>query len=512
VGVISFEDVATPLGLPPIGSSCLGFEDFDGDDRPDVVMVAVSQTDDRYVNIYLNTGNGFFHVVTSPFKIPGGGFVHCAVGDLDSDGLPDLAVTVENIKSAYVLHNSGGGHLDATSNVVTLPSYPGDLGIADFDGDGDLDVVSSTFRSAPTQATCAPTDAGYACVVPSPRCSQPPVVLLNDGTGTLAAPISMIESTGCGAENVNALSVTDYDGDGRPDVFVANDWGYDSLFINAPGDGGGLAFNDIAPTLGLKGYNHAMGAAFADYDLDGHTDLFVSDMGCSQFYLGQPGGGLVSKGVEWGVAGATTFTSEWAANADDFDSDGFTDVWVTNSAEVHDYGDLGIVAGPGGNPLPTNRADDFVFQNTGGHGFSLVIVPQTLEAEPAAVLGGNGIADYDGDGSLDVVELVGYPPRVQLMHNTSPRGHWLEVRLQGHASNRDGIGARVTLKQSGRPDVSRLMMRSRGSVGQSWAVAHFGLGQQTDVSEVDVAWPSGATQSVPVTSVDQILHVEETAP
>ncbi|MGH7297227.1 MAG: CRTAC1 family protein, partial [Polyangiaceae bacterium] len=511
---LTFVDKAEALGLPPLGSECLGFEDFDGDGKPDVMMIQQSQIGRENLNVYLNTGNGFFHVVTSAQKLPGGGpTVVCAVGDLDADGLPDVVLSVETYPAVYVLHNTGGGNLEPEAQFKLPAGNAGPLALADFDNDGWLDLAVGTYQNPPraSESSCAPTAQGFACTVPSQRCGPPPYLLLNDGKGALGSPTPVVDPSSCGPDNVDVIAVTDYDADGRPDFFVANDWGVDAFYVQGPPNAAGLTFTDIAGSIGLKGFNSGMGAAFADFDLDGITDLVVSDLGSSQFYLGQAGGGFVSHAVDWGVATATTYTSEWAALADDFDSDGFTDIWAVNSAEVHNYTDLTTVSvGAGtGVALAPSENSDFLFQNVAGHAFKLLLMPQTAQASPTATWGASATADFDGDGRLDVAELVGYPTRVQLMHNEGPHAHWLEVRLRGHASNRDGIGARVTVQQAGRPDVTKLLERARGSVGQSWPVAHFGLGAQPAVDAVNVVWPSGIKQTVTAPAADQIVSVEE---
>ena len=506
---LAFVDVAQSLGLPPLGTSCLRFEDFDGDGKPDILMVEQDQLGNQALNVYLNTGNGFFKIVTNGMKFSGGN-VRCVVGDVDNDGLEDVVVAPSPGSTAYVLRNTGGANFQQMSTlVVPVParSGMGAIGLADFDSDGWLDLIAGTYESPPTsnQQTCAPTPQGFACTVATPRCSPPPLVFPNTRTGAFGAPVSVADVTSCGPANVNAFAITDYNGDGRPDVFVANDWGADALYVQQATP---LTFTDIAPTLAMKGYNHAMGAAFADYDLDGNLDFYVSDLGSSQLYLGQGAGAVAWKGPAWGVATATTYTSDWAPLAEDFDSDGFTDIWAANSGEAHGYADLATI-GQGGIQLPPIEQSDFVFQNDGGQGFNLLTVPQTLPASPTVTWGATAAADYDGDGRLDVVEVVGLPIRVQLLHNVGPMSHWIEIRLTGRNSNRDGVGAFVTVQQTGRPNVSKLVEHTRGSVGTSWSVLHFGLGSNPDVTSVDVQWPSGAKQSIAAPKADQLLGIEE---
>jgi hypothetical protein len=208
------------------------------------------------------------------------------------------------------------------------------------------------------------------------------------------------------------------------------------------------------------------------------------------------------------VATTTKYSSVWAALGDDFDSDGFTDVWVANAAELSSYDELAAVGLS--MQVAQRYQSDFLFHNIAGGSFDTVLVPQTAKARPYVTKGATATADYDGDGRLDILEAVGPASALELLHNIGAKGHYLNVRLHGAKSNRDGIGARITLRQSGRPDVSKLLERTRGSIGSSWPVVHFGLGARTDVDGLDVKWPSGVTQTIsgPM-PVDRMLELTE---
>jgi len=514
---LAFVDVAKSAGLPALGGMCMGFEDFDADGLPDMLLGTQSQQGVQQLVLYVNAGGGSFRAEPLLFQ-PSGMMGGCAVGDVDGDGLPDVAVSLFDEMRVHLLRNIGGDAFQEVSALAAPAAAdagagPGvrqgfiAVGLADFDGDGQLDLVAAPYLQVPSPKTvdCKQTTDGFSCFVPAPRCLPPPVVFRNTGGGTFGAPVSVVDPGSCGPANANALAIVDYDGDGRPDVFVANDWGVNALYLQGPTP---LQFTDLAPKLAIKGYNHAMGAAFADYDLDGNLDFYVSDLGSHQLYLGAGGGAVAPHGVDWGVAAATVFTSGWAPLADDLDDDGYTDVWVANSAVVQSYVELAAVGG-GGPALAPRAQSDFAFHNRAGHGFDVRPVPQSVDASPQVAAGVTAAADYDGDGRLDLAETVGEPARFQLMHNVGPGGHWLDVRLRGHASNRDGIGAVVTVKQPSRPDVAKTVERTRGSIGASWAVAHFGLGSGATVDSVVVQWPSGIRQTIAAPATNRLLLVEE---
>jgi hypothetical protein len=442
-------------------------------------------------------------------------FGSCAAGDIDNDGLVDVAAATPSAFRIILFRNGGGSFsqvevlsIPATGNQGDLQSGFGAIAFADFDGDGMLDLVAAPFLQFPSIApTCGPTSDGFSCLLPSSRCMPPPVVFRNLGGGTFGPGQSAVDPSTCGPANVYAVAITDYNGDGRPDFFLANDFGVDALYVQGETP---MTFADVAPTLGLKGYNHAMGAAFADYDLDGKMDLYVADLGSDQFYLGADGGILARRGADWGVAVSTRFHSGWAPLAEDFDSDGFPDVWVGNSALVGTYDDLRSV-GEAANISPRPQSD-FFFHNDEGRNFELIQVPQTDEVQPQVAAGASATADFDGDGRPDIVESLGYPMRTQLLHNIGAGGHWLDLRLVGHRSNRDALGARVTLRRSGHADVTKWVERARGSIGVSSSTVHFGLGSRTDVDAIAIRWPSGVTQTLSrIPDVDRVLQVDENA-
>ena len=515
-GLAPFQDIAAAAGLPSAGGMCLVSDDFDGDGKPDIFVATFAGPPPQTMTLFLNDGAAHFKPMpVAPIKFTGQGtsLGWCAAGDFDGDGRLDVALASFLGFEVHILKNMGGG---AFADALTLTAPLGDLSysgiaVADFDGDGWLDLFVAPYTESPlmSQRDCAPQVDGYACVVPGPRCQPPPIVFRNSGTSAIGflPPTSVTDASACGPANTNALAITDWNGDGRPDVFVANDWGTNRLYLNGMGaPGASPAFSDVFPGLGAKAYNSGMGAAFEDFDFDGQLDLYVSDMGSDQFYLGS-GGHLVAHNREWGVSQPTRLHSGWAPLAEDFDSDGFPDVYVASAAFVGDYDDLATVGN--GGQLQERVQYDVLLQNQGGHAFAARGVPQTTASEPFSVFGATAVADFDGDGRLDIAEAIGYPVRFELLHNMSPSQHWIDVRLSGKSPNVDGIGATVTLGVAGKPPWKRLVQRSRGSNGSSWAALHFGLGQVAAIDHIDVQWPDGTTQTVPAPPADALLTIRK---
>ncbi len=512
VGPAPFKDVAAAAGLPAIGGMCVVFEDFDGDAKPDIFLASFFGAP-QAIALYLNDGAGHFAERPLPkLALEGTNAAPgwCAAGDVDGDGKLDVVLASFASFEAHVLRNAGGGTFADAQKLTAAGA--GSLGfaaiaLADLDGDGRLDLVAAPIGPAPLLGpdSCAPAPDGFRCESPGKRCAHALFVFRNTGAAAPFAPAVPIVKTDCGPAHVNALTIADWNDDGLPDVFASNDWGTNAFYLNGPG----MTFTDVLPTLGTKPYNSAMGAAIEDFDLDGKLDLYVADMGSDQFYPGGPthAAPLVDKAGEWGIAPVTRFHSGWAPLAEDFDSDGLLDVFVANSAFTRSYNDLAVI-GSRGLPETIYTQYDILFHGEGGR-FKALGARQSKAAEATPMFGAAAVADFDGDGRLDILETIGYPLRVQLLHNEGPRGHWLRVRLRGRAPNVDGIGATVTLRVPGAPLKKRYVQRMRGTNGSSWATLHFGLGAGTAVDVVDVRWPSGRTQTIASPRIDAVLEISE---
>jgi hypothetical protein len=294
-----------------------------------------------------------------------------------------------------------------------------------------------------------------------------------------------------------SAAVADYDRDGRLDVFVTNDTVPNFLFRNN-GDG------TFAETALLAGVSvpasgkpvSAMGADSQDYDNDGWEDIVFTALSGETFPLfrNDGKGAFVETTSSSGLGALTTKRSGWCAAFADIDNDGWKDIFTSNS-HVNDRIDASEAVGwKQANSLFLNDGRGRFRDATGDAGLDKAV----------AVHRGCGIADFDADGRLDIVVLA-LGDRAELWKNvSSPQKHWLIVRPIGTKSNRDGIGARITVGRQ-----VRTVSSTGGYASSSLAGAHFGLGSETGPVRIEVQWPSGVRQVVEGVKVDQVLEVVE---
>jgi hypothetical protein len=293
--------------------------------------------------------------------------------------------------------------------------------------------------------------------------------------------------------------VLDADGDGAPDVFVTNDGVPNFLFHNNR-DG---TFDETALIAGVAVPSHgralsSMGVDARDYDRDGAVDIAVTALTGETFPLfrGDGRGTFVEATHTSGLAVASARTSGWCAAWIDADNDGWPDLFTSN-AHVNDRIEAFEAT--------TWKQANSLFRNDGMGRFAEVR-DAGFEGRPAAHRGCAPV-DVDGDGRLDiVVSALGGP--AELWRNASQGGHWLVVRLTGTRSNRDGIGAKVTVEAGGRQQVREV--RSGGSyVSHNDMRVHVGLGRAAVVDRVTIRWPSGQVDTIAGIAADRFYVVRE---
>jgi hypothetical protein len=479
--------------------------DYDGDGHPDIYFTngaelpSLEKSSPKYWNrLYRNEGNWKFVDVTEQAGVAGAGYsMGAAAADYDNDGRPDLFVAGVNRNILY--HNLGGGHFEDVTAKAGIRS--GEWAVAagwfDYDRDGKLDlwVVHYAKWSPAYDRFCG--DAARAIRIychPKYFEGLASTLYRNKGDGTfedVTARAGVAKYAGRGM----SVAFADYDQDGYPDVFVTNDNMPNFLFHNL----GNGTFEEAALLAGtaLRDDGKAvasMGVEFKDYDNDGLPDLFVTALAGETFpVFRNVGKGNFADATHSSRLGPLVVKhSGWGLGLFDFNNDGWKDLFTANS-HVNDRVELFEPA--------VYREKNSVFVNASG-----TFRDVSDEAGLASVKAHRGaaFADFDGDGRIDaVVSALG--ETAELWQNTSPVSqHWIDLRLVGTKSNRDGIGARVRIGNQ-----FAEMSTTSGYASSVDTPLHFGLGGVATVPRIEIKWPSGAVQVLTDVKADRAVTVTE---
>jgi len=493
--------------------------DYDNDGRLDIYVVNGAplgdptpkgtiprKTGPQYWNrLYHQKPDGTFQDVTEKAGLQGIGYgMGVAVGDYDNDGFEDLYVAAYGGNRLY--HNNGNGTFtDVTQKAgVAASGWSTSAAWVDLDGDGFLDLVVLRYLNWDfDDVWCGEHKAGYRAYC-HPDYFKPisPVVYHNNKDGTFT---EVTEKLGLAKPGKGlGIAIVDYDRDGHIDFFVANDSMVEFLYHNK-GDG---TFEDVALVSGvavdIDGRTFAgMGVDFADYNNDGWPDIVVTDLANQRYALYQnDGDGLFTYASPVVGIGAMTLShSGWGVRFFDYDNDGWKDLLI---AQGHDLDTIEL-----NYPNLHYREPMLLARNT-SRGFVDVSSQSGSVFRQAWVSRGLAIGDLDNDGRLDAVVTTNDGP-VHVLHNeTSTRNHWLLLKLVGHKSNRDAIGAEVTLKTNSGQQYATVSTAA-SYLSASDKRVHFGLGEEKAAKEIEIRWPSGTRQTLKDVPADQILQIDEPA-
>lgn len=486
--------------------------DFDGDGYLDLYLVNSAATKAYHPStplrsvLYRNNGDGSFTDVTVKAGVGAEGLfgMGAAVGDFDNDGHPDLYVV--GYARSILYHNNGDGTFtDVTKKAgVANPGMWGSSGgWFDYDRDGWLDLLVVNYLDfTPEHNVICQYQGQRGYCHPNQYRGQPPALYHNNHDGTFT---DVSSSSKIGAKPGNGLGVVtfDFNGDGWPDVFIANDSMENFLYVNRHNG----TFEEVALTAGVAlsedGKTEAgMGVDAADYDGDGKLDLFIThlDMEFNRLYRNR-GDASFEDATFNAKLGYTTFhMSGFGTRFLDFDNDGWRDIFVANGHVLDNVERY---------HADTSYAEKkTLYRNLGGGRFedaTARVGPDLLLPRVSRAV---AVADFDNDGDLDIlVTNNGQAPQL-LRNDGGNRKHWLEVRLIGTRSNRDGIGAVVKIVAGGRSQIDE----AKG--GGSYQAAHdprlhFGLGDRVKVDSVEVKWPSGAVDKVANVASDRVITIRE---
>jgi hypothetical protein len=491
--------------------------DYDNDGRLDIFLVNGTPLRDptekgtipqksgpEYWNrLYHQKQDGSFEDVTEKAGLQGTGYgMGVAVGDYDNDGYEDLYVTAYGGNKLY--HNNGDGTFsDVTEKAgVSGSGWSTSAAWVDLDGDGYLDLVVLRYLQWDfTEVWCGEHKEGHRAYC-HPDLFKPiaPLVYHNDGKGHFT---EVSEKIGLSKPGKGlGLAYADYDRDGKIDIFVANDSMVQFLYRNR-GNGTfeevGL-FSQVA--LDGDGRTYAgMGVDFADYNNDGFPDLVVTDLANQRYalYENSRDGTFAYSSFSSGLGRMTLGHSGWGVRYLDYDNDGWKDLLI---AQGHDLDTIELTT-----PNLRYREPMLLARNTGS-GFVDVSAESGHVFHQSWVARGMAIGDIDNDGRVDAVVTTNDGPAYILHNETPTQNHWLTLKLVGHKSNRDAIGAEVKLVTAKGAQVAAVSIAG-SYLSSSDKRVHFGLGAETVGQSLEIRWPSGIVQILRQVSADQVLQIDE---
>lgn len=526
----SFTDVAAAAGIhasmrcggpekrwiPEANGSGAAWLDYDNDGLPDLLIVnggsmpqlrqiaggETPQPAPGSVYLFHNLGNGRFEDVTEKagLRDPYWG-TGANAADFDNDGFTDILIT--NIGVDLLYRNNGNGTFTEIGKQAGLPQTPEwhtGSAFGDFDNDGKLDLFVTGYMNLHKLSFAEPAPV---CDYYGQHTFCGPIglpggmshIYRNLGNGTFA---DMTQSSGIGAgphAHGFAAVTGDFNGDGKLDLFVADDSDPNRMFLNQ----GNFRFKEAALDEGVA-YNadgrvqSNMGVAIGEYAASGRTDLLTTTFNKDYFPLFRQdkSGTFEEVAATTGIATVTSKYLGWACGLTDFTNSGTREFWSAN-----------------GHVYPTDK-DYFepitIFRGVTGKSELIYSFP----AVPNNSYRGGAVGDFDNDGKVDLIVLPISGSPVLLHNDTATQNSWIGLVLRGTRSNRDGIGAKVTIEACGRKQFDE--ERNGGSyLSRNDPRMHFGLGGCPKLDRVSIEWPSGTRQTVTSLPINKYSVVEEAA-
>ena len=496
--------------LPETLGAGAAFIDYDNDGYPDILLVNGEDWPGHAkapstLKLYHNNHDGTFTDVTRKSGLAISLFgMGVAVGDYDNDGYDDLFITA--LGQSRLLHNNGNGTFTDVTKAAGMWG-PNELSTSaawvDYDRDGKLDLVVANYVQWTPQSDiyCTLDGAHKSYCTPESYKGVSARVWHNLGGGkfedaTQKAGLSDPTSKSLG------VAILDYNGDGWPDILLANDTQPNKLYLNKQNG----TFEEKAVAAGIAfsedGVARAgMGVDAGDYDRSGRPSLMITNFANQMIslYHNEGNGLFVDEAPRSEVGRNTLVTLGFGCFFFDYDNDGWPDIFV---ADGHIENEIERVQKRVSYAEPPH-----LFHNQGAGKFQEVTSQMGAAFASPKVARGAAYADIDNDGALDVLVTTN-GGRPWLFHNEAATGHSLRVKLVGTKSNRDGIGAVVRMTSG---DAKQWQMLRSGSsyLSQSELVLTFGLGSSTKADAIEIQWPSGQVEKLSGIAGDQTITAEE---
>ncbi len=470
---------------------------------------SLDKSDPSYWNrLYRNNGDGTFTDVTEQAGVKGVGYsMGVAAGDYDNDGFVDLYVA--GVNRNQLLHNNGDGTFtDVTDKAGASGRTAGGgkpwavaAGWFDYNNDGLLDLLVINYLDYDI-ANCklCSIDGISTYCAPGNFKGTANILYRNNGNGTFT-DVSESSHIGQYAGKGMGLAFADYDNDGFSDVFVSNDT-FPNFLLHNNGDG---TFTDVALETGVAYRSNGsvvagMGADFRDLNNAGLADIFHTAMFGNTFPIYKNAGKDFEDVTE--VSGMTAFSrrmTAWGTGAFDFDNDGWKDLFTAGGAILDN--ELEVLHRPALIPNGLLRNDkNFTFTDVSSTAGAAFLEPRNHR--------GAAFGDINNDGKIDVVVSTLNDKSQLFMNRTADGNHWIILKLVGTKDNRDGLGTKIKITTSEGVQFNQATT-AVGYSSSSDKRVHFGLGKATVIDKIELSWPTGVKQVLTNVKIDQILTVVE---